>query len=185
MAGRQRVFEKHAMNTDQSELSESDKETWNQLWANLHQSHYSAFFDELYAESTVRSWRAFDAASRFLQLLTASSSAIAGWALWQQEGYRDLWIFLAGAAAVIALKDDTIVFSEFKKLRLELERLKSKMQMKAYDGLSDYKKEYFAILERFGTASALKKPDSILSFLFGKRSEKIQSELNRILGYEQ
>jgi hypothetical protein len=184
------------MNSDQSELSESDKETWNQLWTNLHQSHYSAFFDELYAESNVRSWRAFDTISRLLQLLSASGSAIAGWALWKQEGYRDLWFFLAGAAAIIALihsvlnvtekvKEDTLVFSEFKKLRLELERLKSKMQMKISDSLSDYKKEYFAILERFGTASALKRPDSLLSFLFGKRSERIQAELNRILGYEQ
>ena len=180
------------MKDDQRDLTESDKATWSQLWDNLHQTHYLAFFDELYAESTVRSWRAFDTGSRFMQLLTASGSAIAGWALWKQDGYKELWIYLAGASAIIALvhtvlnvsekvKEDTQVYCEFKKLRLQLELLKSKMQIKLYDSLSEYKRDYFAILDQFGTASALKKPDS---FLFKNRPEKIQAELNKKLGYE-
>jgi hypothetical protein len=180
------------MNTEPSELTEADIETWNQLWASLHQTHYQAYFDELYAESAVGSWRSLDSVSRLLQLLTASGSAIAGWALWKQEGFKEVWMILAGAAAVIALfhtvlnvsenvKEETLVYCEFSKLRLELERLKSKMQIKAYETLSEYKKEYFAVLERFGTASALKKPESIL---FRNRPERIQTELNKKLGYE-
>lgn len=170
----------------------ADPNEWNSLWNCSFESYYDAFFQELCSEFAMQRWRLFDVVNKFLVGATASTSAIAGWTLWEDPIYRDIWAWVAGGAALLAIlngsinvseriKEETLIFSGFKNLRLELDHFRKKMSFMAHESMLLYKKEYLEILDRYGKISVKSRPDV---FLTQKRKEKIQSKLNRTLGYE-
>jgi hypothetical protein len=73
-----------------TELSQDDIKVWNEIWKNVYETHYGAFYEELCAEHALKVWRRYDALFKALQLATASGSAVAGWSLWHQDNFR--WI---------------------------------------------------------------------------------------------
>jgi len=173
-----------------TELGPDDIKVWTEIWNNLYETHYGAFYEELCAEHALKVWRRYDAVFKALQIITASGSAIAGWSLWHQDEFRGIWAALAGSAVVLSIvhsvlnisdkiKEDTITYSKFKSIRVQCEQLSSHMKIKAYERLSDYKRDYMEIRSTYDTASANKKPDFLL---LKSTEEKIQSKLNNIIG---
>jgi hypothetical protein len=173
-----------------TELDAEDIKVWNEIWNDLHKTHYVAFYEELCAEHSVRVWRRVETVVKALQMATASGSAIAGWALWTQEGLRTVWVCVAGIAAIASLvhvcfnisdkiKEDTLVYSRFKYIRLQAERLCRHMKIRAYERLSDYKRDYMDLVKEHDAASASRTPDFLLR---QKTEETIQKKLNKIIG---
>ena len=174
----------------ETELGPEDVKVWNEIWNNLYETHYGAFYEEMCAEHSLIVWRRYDALFKTLQFVTASGSAIAGWSLWHQDGFRWIWAMLAGLAVLLSIfhgvlnisdkiKEDTMIYSKFKGIRVQCERLSSHMKIKAYERLSDYKRDYMDLRTEYDTASANKKPDFLL---LRKTEERIQSKLNTIIG---
>jgi len=181
------------MSNDATEtLSASDTEVWGQLWAAAHDVHYKCYFEEACAEFLVSRWRLIDSASKFLTAVTASTSSVAAWSLWSTSASSSMfWAIISGAAALLAIinssigvtdriKEDTLVFSTFQQLRLDLEAFQLRMVIQQYDSLSQYKVDYLDIRAKFGKAYAMKRPDFILT---RARQQVIQQQLNKSLGY--
>jgi hypothetical protein len=174
----------------QTELGTEDIKIWNEIWNDLYETHYGAFYEELCAEHSLKIWKRYDALFKAFQIITASGSAVAGWSLWQKEEFRWVWALLAGFAVLLSIihtvlgisekvKEDAITYSKFKGIRVQCERLSSYMKIKAYERLSDYKRDYMDLRSEYDIASADKKPDYLLS----KNTENnIQSRLNNQLG---
>lgn len=174
----------------ETELGADDIEVWNQIWDNLYETHYRSFYEELCAEHSLKVWQRFDAIFKILQITTASGSAIAGWSLWQKEGFRSIWMVLAGLTVLLSfvherlnigdkIKEDSLTYSKFKNIRVQCERLNSHMKIKAYERLSDYKRDYMELRSEYDNASVGKRPDFLLR---KKTEEKIQAHLNKIIG---
>lgn len=74
-------------------------EAWNAVW----RSHYDIFFQEMLAERLTSKWSRTDGIAKILIAVGSSSSAIAGWALWQDASMRITWASLAGLSALFAI----------------------------------------------------------------------------------
>jgi len=174
----------------ESELGLDDIIVWNEMWNDLHLTHYNSYYEELCAEHSVKLLGRFDAVFKIAELSTASGSAIAGWTLWHLEGFRAVWAILAGSTVVLSIvhsvlkisdkiETDTLAYSVFKSIRLQCERLRSNMKIRVYERLADYKNDFKYLTSQFDSASANQnKPDFLLS---KSTEEKIQSKLNRII----
>jgi len=137
-------------------LSQDDLRVWNELWAQVHSDHYFCVYEEAVAEFLVARWRLVDTISKFLTALTASGSTVAAWAIWKGAAGQGAWAILAGISAMFALvhmslgisdgiKEDTLIYSTFQQLRLDLETLKKKMWLKTHDSITDYRNDYIDI----------------------------------------
>jgi hypothetical protein len=173
-------------------IDEADIKVWDELWASAHLYHYQCYYEELTAEFLVGRWRLVDTVTKFLTTITASTSAIAAWAVWVSSSFNAIiWAIISGAAALLSIlhislgisdriKEDTLIYSTFLQLRIDLEQFKVNMRIKSHDSLSVYKKEYMDILSKFGKANALKRPDF---FITEKREKLIQADLNKRMGF--
>src|SRR6266576_5126800 len=80
------------------EVNQRD-ELWNATW----KSYYDTYFQEILSERVVLRWQRFDEVSKILIALTASSSALSGWAFWNQPDFKVIWTILAGIGAILAI----------------------------------------------------------------------------------
>jgi hypothetical protein len=177
---------------EKSELSADDIRKWRELWVFVNADHYACFYEEAVADYLVSRWRLLDTLSKFLTAFSASGSTVAAWAVWSSsDSGKAAWAVASGLTAIIALvhmslgisdriKEDTLIFSTFQQLRLDLEIMKKKMRL-GNKGLTDYLNDYMDITSKFGKAYSLKRPDF---FLTRKREEKIQADINKRLGME-
>ena len=174
-----------------SELTQDDLRIWDELWATVHSDHYACYYEECVAEFLVSRWRLLDTITKFVTALTASGSAVAGWAIWSDPTLgKAVWAILSGLAAITALvhmslgisdriKEDTLIFSTFQQLRLDLENFKKKMRLRQHETLKAYIADYLEVASKFGKAYALKRPDFFLTL---KQERRIQEDINNRLG---
>lgn len=110
------------------------------LWQAVFEVYYDSYFQELLAERSVSRWHAFDEIAKVVIALTASGSAVAGWALWTKSGFHIAWTLLAGTGAVLAIvsaalgvptrvKEWTETRRVFACLRNDLEAMRHSMQV--------------------------------------------------------
>jgi hypothetical protein len=176
-----------------SELSADDLRKWAELWGFVNSDHYACFYEESVAEFLVSRWRLLDTVTKFLTAVAASGSTVAAWAVWSSsDSGKKTWAITSGLTAILALlhmslgisdriKEDTLIFSTFQQLRLDLEIMKKKMRLGQHKTLAEYLNDYMNITSKFGKAYALKRPDF---FLTRTREEKIQADINKRLGME-
>src|SRR5205823_5751415 len=114
-----------------STLPTSLNPLWNRSWEVL----YKAYYYELTAEHVVARWEKIDIGVVFLLGATASGSAIAGWSLWSDPGWRGVWLIIAGLASVISIghgavavprrvKEQEKIRRTFSWLRVNLETIR-------------------------------------------------------------
>ncbi len=75
----------------------------DELWRAAFDTYYDSYYEELLADRLINVWRRVDEVTRILAALTASTSAVTGWALWAQQYSRNVWAVLAGFAAVLTI----------------------------------------------------------------------------------
>src|SRR6266481_5262522 len=74
-----------------------------QLWDASFDTYYKVFFEELAADGLVNKWGRLDDVTKIIVALTASGSAISGWALWTHPEYKALWLAVSGLAALLSV----------------------------------------------------------------------------------
>lgn len=79
-------------------------ELWNAVWDGF----YDAFYNEILFGEILKNWQKFDFITRLVIAFTASGSAIAGWTLWNDDDYKILWVFIAGAASILSIIHTTL-----------------------------------------------------------------------------
>jgi len=163
----------------------------NQLWKEVFFVYYEVFYTELLSEALARKWLALDTFAGITIALTASGSAVAGWALWSQPGFKPIWATLAGTGALLSIVHRTIHVTQRLKdysdsarrlaqLRVEFEALRHRIRMAKPTELSDVNKR-FEELRKSSVDNSLVTNDI---FLTSTLEEQTQQKLNRMLANE-
>jgi hypothetical protein len=77
-------------------------------WKPTFRLLYAAYMQEIMAEEIMRFYNRFDTISTALVAITATSSAITGWELWNNPNGKLLWGILSGIAALISILDSSL-----------------------------------------------------------------------------
>ena len=173
-----------------TELTESERDTWDHMWDELYARFYEAYFEELRGEHLISIWNPIDTTCRVLLAITASGSAVSGWALWQMDGFRAYWTVIAGFTALVAiiytvigvsdrLREVSVQHSDFRGLRFQLEDLRTKMNILQFDSFSIYKHEFSKLIHAYSEATSRGKPSLLIS---DRRERIIQDRLDKKLG---
>ncbi len=157
------------------------------------ETFYDASYYQILFEEVSKRWQTFDFITRLLVAVTASGSTIAGWALWNDDGFKCIWLFTAGFASLISIVHATLNTPE-----------KVKNYSKLADGISTVCHEYetfrqelkiypdFNVDEKYNNHKALRLKYTKALEAFSPdflTTEKIQNDsqtmLNSKLGIEE
>src|SRR4051812_10336718 len=97
-----------------------------QVW----QIRSEALYYHRLAGAVGRRWQVWGTISALLAALTSSTSAIAGWTLWEQPGAKQAWAVIAGLAALIAIVNGVLEVTRRAKDR---EALRSSFRTIVFD----------------------------------------------------
>ena len=92
------------------------------FWLKGYRLFYEAYYQELLSSHLVTRWEKIDVITSSFVLITSSGSAIAGWGLWSQPGFKTIWIVLASAVAIAALVHRSINVTDRVKRQADLSR---------------------------------------------------------------
>lgn len=156
------------------------------IWDKIFDVYYDSYWVELLSNNIIEVWQRTDDITKVLVALTVSGSAVSGWALWNQPGFKYIWAILAGFAAVLSIthaalgvagkiKDWTEIKRKFTSLRIELESCRDLMEINPDFSITDYENQYKEFKKRFGEMYPSINNDFLLT---KKRQIKCQKELN-------
>jgi hypothetical protein len=167
----------------------------DELWDSAWNAYYDAYYYEIFISSVAHRWEMFDIISKIIIAITASGSAIAGWELWGEEGYKVVWISIAGAASIISiihaalqvqqkLETQTKLSSNFTNLRIEFETLREQMGIFPDFEIVEYNKKFLQLKAKLKINTSNYKPDIFSTKSLQNKSlqNKSQDNLNQRLG---
>jgi hypothetical protein len=164
----------------------------NQIWTDCWNLYHESYYQERLADKLALKWQRFDYPATFLVTITASGSAITGWALWDTSTGKIAWIVIAGVAALVSCASTVLGVSgrikllqdtrnKFSKIRISFEvfraRLSSLDESEALQKKDELIKEY------------QNAPEKVHDFAINRKfEESVQDELDKDLrrcGYAQ
>lgn len=164
----------------------------DELWNSTYGTRYMCLYYLSLAHGLVSRWTVFDDVVKTLVALTASGSAVAGWALWKEDGFKSAWIVFAGAAAVLAIVHAALgvqarikVWADLKRdltvLSNDLETFQMRMRITSEFDIPDFSKEWLELRKRYSEATSRLVTDLLATPGFRERS---QDEANRAMGVQ-
>lgn len=156
------------------------------LWEPTCKTLYDTYFQELSCDALITFWEKFALLAGLLTGITASGSAVAGWTLWNQPGYKLVWAATAGTAAIISithnllqvprrLKEQEKLRMEFCQLRIDLETFSHTLAMDINEKTA--KKSFEDLRKRFSLCMGNAHPD--IAFRKGMQFA-VQAKLNNL-----
>ena len=156
------------------------------LWEPTCNTLYDTYFQELSCEALMKFWEMFAFIAGFLTGITASGSAVAGWALWYKPGFKLCWAAMAGTAAVISiihnlcqvprrLKEQEKLRMEFCQLRIDLETFSYTLSMDTDEKTA--KKFFEDLRKRFSDSMGNAHPDIAFT---KKMRYTVKAKLNKL-----
>lgn len=169
-----------------------DVDPRDEIWNGVFNTYYDAYFEESFSGALARRWQKLDEITKGLVAITASGSAVAGWALWTQPGPKMAWSCVAGVAAVLSIVSSALRVSDrlkhhtecerrFSVLRSELETLRYEMRIDPTFPIDVFTKRLIEFRKRLTAATQMLEHD-LLSTM--RLRFKIQEELDTILSSE-
>ncbi len=157
------------------------------LWQESWDTYYDAHYQEIEAEVVAGSWQRFDDIVKVVVALTASSSAIAGWALWNNPSFKTAWAIIAGLGALLAIIHASLgvparlrewgeVQRHFVTVRNDLQALRQQMRINSHFPLSAFTADFVECRRRYGEGLQRVKGDLLRTPAL---RQKAQEELNR------
>jgi hypothetical protein len=130
------------------------------LWRASFDTYFDAFFEELLAAAMIGRWSKLDDLTKVIVALTASGSAVTGWAVWTHPGAKVIWGICSGAAALLSVVHSSLGIStrikshaedqrRFSSLRTDLETFRYKMQFQETLHMAEIEKEFFSFRQRY------------------------------------
>jgi len=162
------------------------------IWNKSFEVYYDTYWVEVLSGKVIGIWQKVDDITKVLVALTTSGSGVSGWALWDTESFKYIWIILAGISAVLSitsaalgvagkLKDWTEIKRQFTTLRIEIESNRNLMEINPDFPIQEYENQFKEFKKRYGEMY----PSIPLDILKTKKLEnKSQDELNSKLGIE-
>ncbi|WP_417764945.1 hypothetical protein [Shewanella chilikensis] len=169
----------------------STEQERDQLWNVSFETYYDSYFEEMVADKLLYRWCLLDDVTKWLVAITASGSAVSGWALWGEVngGFKISWAVIAGAAALLAITHNALGVQQriknwedgkkaFVILRLDLETLRQDMATFPEFDVESYSTKYALLRAKYSELMSRISPDTLRT----KRLElKIQDSLNEVL----
>jgi hypothetical protein len=176
-------------------LADSREELWNATF----ETYYVALYEEVIADGLTQRWARIDEATKVLVAITASGSAVSGWALWSQPGNRLLWVLLSGTAAFLSVIHTALGIPgrikahgedkrRFASLRTDLETFRYKMRVEQENfDVHEFTREFEGYRKRFSESVQLVGHDFARTsgFEIARQKEVNQSLANEILTDEE
>lgn len=156
------------------------------IWEKIFDVYYDSYWVEILSDDVIGFWQRTDDITKVLVALTVSSSAISGWALWNQPGFKYVWAILAGISAVLSIthaalgvagkvRDWTETKRQFTSLRLDVESIRDLMEINPDFSIEDFKNQHKEFKKRYGELYPRIQSDIILT---KNRKVKCQNDLN-------
>ena len=158
----------------------------DQLWRVSVETFYKVYYAESLTNSLIKSWERWDTIAKCVIAITATSSAVSGWALWSLPKFRIAWSIFAGLGAVCAMLHPTLKVPErlrdlinveqhLKGLRINLETFRHKMELNPNFAIAEFKDEFLGYRKQYSSVFQRLKNDI---FLTKRRKTKVQEESN-------
>ena len=117
--------------------------------------------------------------------VTASGSAISGWALWGQPGWKIIWLICSAIAALVSIVNTALGVQErikahsddkrrFVQLRINLETFRYRLQAEPFDA-DKFNREFVEFRKIYTDNASLLKNDTFRTRQFTIR---VQKQLN-------
>jgi len=162
------------------------------IWNKTFDVYYDSYWVELLSDNVIGFWQKTDDITKVIVALTVSGSAVSGWTLWNQPGFKYIWAILAGISAILSIthaalgvtgkvRDWTELKRQFASLRLEIESSRDLMEINPDFSIEDYENNFKEYKKRYGELYPSIYSDFILT---KKRKVKCQNDLNKRLGLE-
>jgi hypothetical protein len=162
-----------------------------QVWNASFETYYKTFFEELVADGLINRWGRLDDVTKILVALTASGSAVSGWALWTKPEWKLIWLACSGVAALLSIVHTALAVPgrikahaddkrRFSQLRIELETFRYRLEAEAFTA-DVFNKEYVDLHKKFGDNIGLLSSDTFRTRHF---EESIQAHLNQQIANE-
>jgi hypothetical protein len=162
----------------------------DQLWTVSFGTYYHAHYQELLASRIIDRWQKVDEITKVVVALTATGSAVAGWALWNEPTFKTIWLILAGIASVLSIIHTTLDIpgrlkehGEIKRrsasLRVDLETFRQQMQIDWNFPVKEFKEKYEEYRRRYSSEVVqLLRNDVIITQRLARR---VQADLNTLI----
>ena len=158
----------------------------DQLWRVSVETFYRVYYAESLTNSLIKSWQRWDEIAKCAIAITATTSAVSGWALWSLPKFRIAWAIFAGLGAVCAILHPTLKVPDrlkdlisdvqyLKGLRINLETFRYKMEVDPNFVIEEFNDEFFRYRDQYSEGSKRLKNDILLT---KRRTTKVQEELN-------
>lgn len=130
------------------------------LWNASFDTYFDCMFEEWIAGSMIGRLSTIDDITKVLVAITASGSAIAGWAVWDHPRAKIFWAICAGVAALLSVVHSSLGIStrikshaederRFASLRADLETFRYRMQFEQTLDVVQLEKDFLALRQRF------------------------------------
>ena len=156
------------------------------IWDKIFEVYYDSYWVEILSDKVIGIWQKTDDITKLIVALTTSGSAVSGWALWNEPGFKCIWIIFAGISAILSIthaslgvagkvKDWTETKRQFTTLRIELEICRDLMEINPDFSIQDFEKHYKKKKKKYGEMYPSINNDILLSKRWKVKS---QNELN-------
>ena len=158
----------------------------DRLWKVSSETFYKVYYAESLTNFLIKSWQRWDTIAKCIIAITATTSAVSGWALWNLPTFKIGWSIFAGLGAVFAilhtnlkvpdrLKDLVSVVQHLKGLCINLETFRYKMELDPNFVIEEFNDEFLEYREQYLEGFLRLKNDL---FLTKRRRTKVQEEVN-------
>jgi hypothetical protein len=156
------------------------------LWDATFDTYYDAYYEEIAADALINRWQLLDEVAKVVVALTASGSAVAGWALWNDPAFRTFWVVLAGLGAILAIVHATLgvpgrlkTWGEIKRafvtLRIDLETFRYRMEADPAFDVGTFQQQFEQYRKRYTEAMQQLQNDILLT---SRLENAAQDDLN-------
>ena len=158
----------------------------DQLWKVSAETFYRVYYAESLTTALIKLWERWDEVAKFVIGITAATSVVSGWTLWDQPHFKIIWSIIAGLGVIFTilrvnlkvpdrLRDLISVAQHLKGLRINLETFRYKMELDPHFVIEEFHDEFLEYRDQYLEDSQQLQNDI---FLTKKRRAKIQEELN-------
>jgi len=157
-------------------------------WKVFYDTLYEVWYQELASGALLTRWQRIDTVSSVLVAVTTPGSAIAGWALWNDPGWKFIWAVLAGIASVASIlhsamvvptriKEQEEIRALFCELRTDLETFWQNLTLGSFD-TNQAGTQFGKLRDKYG--QCMKRPHPEIAYTVRLR-KKVQDQINAVL----
>jgi hypothetical protein len=161
----------------------------DKMWESIFDIYYECYFEEMVADGLLYRWSLLDDITKWLVALTASGSAISGWALWNTTEFKYVWIIFSGISAFLAITHSALSVQQriknweaskaaFVDLRIEFEWLRQDISINPNFDIPECEKRLSMLRQRYRENMSRLSPDTLRT---KKLDESTQIKLNKTI----